>query len=146
MQMRVNFEIVSSQEQEEAVIRAVRKTEHIQAAIDILEHGLLSITVSKDDKVYLCRPDSIYYAESVDKKTFIYTRTDCFQTKKRLYELEEELDINFLRCSKSMIVNIRKIKSVKSELNGRMHAHLLNGETIVISRSYVKDLKNRLGL
>lgn len=144
--MRVDFEIVSSRQQEEAVIRAVQKTEYIQAAIDILEYGFSDLVVSKDDEMYLCRLDHIYYVESVDKKTFIYTKAECYQTKKRLYELEEELNINFLRCSKSMIVNIRKIKAVKSELNGRMNARLLNGETIVISRSYVKDLKKRLGL
>ena len=45
-----------------------------------------------------------------------------------------------------MIVNLRKIQSVKTEYNGRMQAQLLNGETIVVSRSYVKDLKRRLGI
>lgn len=145
-QMRVDLEIVSSPEQEGAVIRTVGKTEDIQAAMDILEHGLSNIVVSKDDETYLCRLDHIYYIESVDKKTFIYTKAECYQTKKRLYELEQELNANFLRCSKSMIVNIRKIRAVRSEINGRMNAQLLNGETIVISRSYVKNLKKRLGL
>lgn len=144
--MKVTFEIVSSAEQEEAVIRAVQKTEDIQAVIDILEHGTANIIVFNEDKKSLCKIENIYYAESVDKRTFIYTKDECYQTKKRLYELEEELNVNFLRCSKSMIVNIRKIKSVKSDLNGRMNAQLLNGETIVISRSYVKDLKKRLGI
>lgn len=144
--MKVDFRIVSSPEQEEAIIKAVQKTEYIQAAIDILENGVTNIVVSKDDNKYLCKIEDIYYAESVDKKTFIYTKAECYQTKKRLYELEEELNASFLRCSKSMIVNIRKIKAVKSDLNGRMNAQLLNGEKIVISRSYVKDLKKRLGL
>ena len=56
------------------------------------------------------------------------------------------LDSRFLRCAKAMIVNIRKIRSVKSELNARMRAELLNGEQIVISRGYVKDLKEKLGV
>lgn len=144
--MKVDFEIVSSKELEEARIRATQKTEYIQAAIDILEQGILNIVVSKDDKKYLCKIENIYYAESVDKKTFIYTKDECYQTKKRLYELEEELNANFFRCSKSMIVNIRKIRNVRSELNGRMNAQLLNGETIIISRSYVRELKKKLEL
>lgn len=144
--MKVDFKLVSSAHQEEAVIRAVQKTEDIQAAIDILEHGISSVMVFKEDKKYLCKMENIYYAESVDKKTFIYTKDECYQTKKRLYELEEELNANFLRCSKSLIVNIRKIKAVKSDLNGRMNVQLVNGETIIISRSYVKDLKRKLGL
>lgn len=144
--MKVDFELVPSLDEERAVIRAVQKTEYIQAAIDLLQHGIQSIAVSKDGGKYLCRMEHIYYVESVDKKTFVYTKDECYQTKKRLYELEEELNVNFLRCSKSMIVNIRKIKNVKSGLNGRMNAQLLNGETVMISRSYVKDLKKRLGL
>ena len=45
-----------------------------------------------------------------------------------------------------MICNIKKIKNVKASLNGRFDAILLNDEKIVISRSYVKDLKKRLGM
>ena len=56
------------------------------------------------------------------------------------------LHMQCLRCSKAMIVNIRKIKSVKAELNGRMIAELLNGEQIIISRAYVKELKRKLGI
>ena len=56
------------------------------------------------------------------------------------------LNANFLRCAKAMIVNIRKIRSVKSDINGRMNARLLNDENIVIARSYVKELKERLGI
>ena len=45
-----------------------------------------------------------------------------------------------------MIVNIRKIRSVRAELNARMSVELLNGERIIISRGYVKELKNKLGV
>ena len=45
-----------------------------------------------------------------------------------------------------MIVNLKKIKTVKSDLSGRMEATMLNGEKIVISRSYVKEIKRRLDL
>lgn len=146
MCMKVDFERVASSEEEGAVIRAVQKTEYVRAAMDILEYGGAYVAVSKDDRTCLCRLDQIYYVESVDKKTFVYTKDECYQSKKRLYELEEEFHINFFRCSKAMLVNIRKIKEVKSDYHGRMNARLLNGETIVISRSYVKDLKKRLGL
>ena len=60
--------------------------------------------------------------------------------------LEEILGAYFLRISKSMIVNLKKIKTVKSDLSGRMEATMLNGEKIVISRNYVKEIKRRLDL
>lgn len=144
--MKVILKQVDSPDKEEALICAVKRTEDIQRAMDILEHGMGSIAVLKGGEIHLCQTDRIYYVESVDKRTFVYTKDECFETKSRIYELQEELGDNFLRCAKAMIVNIRKIRSVKSDYNGRMLAKLLNGETIVVSRSYVKDLKRRLGI
>ena len=149
--MKVVLEKVSVQEAEGAVIRAFEVTDEIRSAVDLLENNRRSISVTDKEtmdygEVMMLGTDLIYYAESVDKKTFVYTKEKCFETKHRLYELEELLSSNFFRCSKSLIINIRKIKAVKSELNGRMIAELLNGEQIVISRNYVKDLKRKLGV
>lgn len=144
--MKVSIIEVATVEEEAAVIQAVAITDEIRNAVDLLENNCRSIPVIRENATIMCQTNKIYYIESVDKKTFIYTKEECFETKYRLYELEEILSNNFLRCSKAMICNIRKIKSVKSDFNGRMNAELLNGEQIVISRSYVKDLKKRLGL
>lgn len=142
--MKVEFEKVSAPDQEGAVIRAMAMTEDIQSAMELLESGSGRIAATREGQTYLCKVRDIYYIESVDKKTFLYTKNECFETRYRLYELEEILNRYFLRCSKAMIINMRKIKAVKSELGGRMNATLLNGEIIVISRSYVKELKQRL--
>lgn len=142
--MRIEFEIVEDKEKEAAVIKATEKTQAITNAIELLEGGQDSIPVTKEGKTYLCKKDAIYYIESVDKKTFIYTKADCYESKSRLYELEETLGGYFARCSKALIINLRKVKNVNSELGGRMNATLLNDELIVISRSYVKEIKRRL--
>ena len=142
--MKVKLEKVHTPDKEGAVIKAMAITEDIQSAIELLEAGSGSIAVTREGQTYLCKIHDIYYIESVDKKTFLYTKNECFETRYRLYELEEMLNRYFLRCSKAMIVNMRKIKAVKSELGGRMNATLLSGEVIVISRSYVKELKQRL--
>ncbi|MCR4642434.1 MAG: LytTR family transcriptional regulator DNA-binding domain-containing protein [Lachnospiraceae bacterium] len=150
--MKVILEKVTSPEEERAHIRAVEVSEEIRSAVDLLENNCRSIAVSRADEErnpgesYMLGTNLIYYTESIDKRTYVYTKEACYETKYRLYELEELLSAGFLRVSKSMVVNIRKIRSVKSELNGRMTAELLNGEKIVISRSYVKDLKRKLGV
>lgn len=144
--MKVEVKQVTSKEDEQAVISAVTITEDIQNAIDILDHNCRVIPVLSDGETVMCKTDNIYYIESVDKRSYVYTKENCYETKYRLYELEEVLSASFFRCSKAMIINIRKIKSVKGELNGRMNAELLNGEQIVISRAYVKELKKKLGI
>ncbi|MCR5153546.1 MAG: LytTR family transcriptional regulator DNA-binding domain-containing protein [Lachnospiraceae bacterium] len=144
--MQVKFESVKTKEEEEALIRAVEKTEAVQGAIELLSGGTTSLAVSLNGKTCFVDKRAIYYIESVDKKTFVYTRDNCYETKYRLYELEEMLGGYFARCSKALIVNLRKVKKVASQLGGRMDAILLNEETIVISRAYVKDIKRRLDI
>ena len=91
--------------------------------------------------------EEVLFIESVDKKTFIYTKDNVLLTEKRLYELEEILDErDFFRCSKSMIVHLNKITKLKPEVTRNIRATLENGEVIVISRRYVPALKNLIGL
>ena len=144
--MRVRFEQVDSREKEQALIRAVEKSPDILNAMDLLENGSGGIAVTKDKSTYFCKLTQIYYIESVDKRTYVYTKDDCYESRDRLYELEEKLGTYYIRRSKSMIVNLRKIRNVSAEPGGRMVAVLLNAERVVISRSYVKEIKRRLGI
>ena len=144
--MKVHLEQVNSKEEEEAIIKAASVTDEISAAIELLEGGSRGIAVSKDDQVFLIKASSVYYIESVDKKTFVYTKDVCYDCKYRLYELETMLGGYFMRCSKSLIINLKKVRNVKSQLSGRIDATLINDETVVISRGYVKEVKRRLGI
>ena len=144
--MRVRFEQVDSREKEQALIRAVEKTADIASAIDLLENGSGGVAVTQDRNTFFCRLTQIYYIESVDKRTYVYTKGDCYESRDRLYELERKLGMYYARISKSMIVNLRKIQHVSAEPGGRMVAVLLNGERVVISRNYVKEMKRRLGI
>jgi Response regulator of the LytR/AlgR family len=144
--MKVELKQADSYDDEGAVIKAVSVTDDIRNAIDILKNNGFSIPAILDNTTVMIKAGSIYYIESVDKRTYVYTKDGCFETKYRLYELEDILGVNFLRCSKAMIVNIRKIRSVKAEMNARLNAELLNGERLIISRGYVKELKRKLGV
>ncbi len=144
--MHVKFELVTEKEKEGALIRSLEKTADIQNAIDLLENGSGGVPAISDGKMFFLKMNAIYYIESVDKRTYIYTKDGCFESRDRLYELENVLNMYFIRCAKATIVNLRKIKNVTSENGGRMIASLLNDEKVVIARSYVKDIKQRLGL
>lgn len=89
----------------------------------------------------------IYYFESVDNVVFAYCKDEVYETKSRLYELEEKLSMtSFMRSSKSMIINLNKIESLSPIINGRFQALLKNKEKVMISRQYVGKLKEKLGL
>ena len=103
------------------------------------------LTGTADDKVYEISVADIFYIETVDNKSFVYTQGNVYETKQKLYELEEMLkEKRFLRISKSMLLNLMKVSSIKPALNSRFTAELMTGEQVVISRKYVSDLKKAL--
>lgn len=121
-------------------------TDNVMRAINLLKSPD-SITVYIDDQSFLLPVSDIYYAESVDFRTFIYAEKTVYRSRLKLYEIEDILNENdFLRISKQVIVNVRKIKSVSPAGNSRFTAILMNEERVIISRQYVPALKERFGL
>lgn len=113
--------------------------------VKALDENDEDITVFKDNKTYVIHIKDVYYIEVIDNQTFIYTKKECYESKDKLYQLEEELiHFGFERCSKSMLVNIQKIKSIQREKNSRLIATLSNDESIIISRQYMKSIKSSL--
>jgi len=133
--------------QEDSITISVRHmTDNISRAINLLKSPD-TITVHADDQALLLPITDIFYAESVDLKTFVYASKTVYRSKLKLYELEEQLNNNdFLRISKQIIVNVKKIKSVAPAGAGNFIAKLANDEKVIISRKYVPDLKVRFGL
>ena len=65
----------------------------------------------------------------------------------RLYEIEDKLaNCGFVRIGKSIVVNLKEVASLKSDVAGKMIATLSNGERAVISRAYTPLIKQKLGL
>ena len=92
-------------------------------------------------------PKDVYYFESVDNKVFAYCEKQVYEVRKKLYELESDLSgTDFLRISKSVIVDLSKIRNLSPSFNGRLEALLRNGEKIIISRQYIPALKKKLDL
>lgn len=105
------------------------------------------LNVHLNGDIHLIDPSEVYYFEYVDQKVFAYGKTKVYEIKSRLYELEEQLPKkDFIRVSKSCILNLNKIGSLAPGLGGRFEARLKNGEKVIISRQYVNVLKEVLGL
>ncbi|MCL2405714.1 MAG: LytTR family transcriptional regulator [Defluviitaleaceae bacterium] len=119
--------------------------EVVQLLNKLRTQGLL--IAYKDSEIHRLQPMDIFYVETVNSKTFLYCEAQVYESKLKLYELEEMLHSNdFLRVSKSLIINLSKLKSVAPALSGRLEAVLTNGERVTISRQYVGILKERLGV
>lgn len=105
------------------------------------------LSAKKDNELYFINSSEILYFDSVDNRTFLYTTDDVMEINQRLYELENILsDKDFVRISKSQIVNINKIQSLKPELNRTILATMCNNEQLSISRKYVKTIRGILSI
>lgn len=103
------------------------------------------LTGTADDRQYEIAVSDIFYIEAVDNKTFLYTKNKVYETKQKLYELENMLrEKHFLRVSKSTLLNLMKVSAIRPALNSRFTAVLFSGEQVVISRKYVPALKQAL--
>lgn len=118
--------------------------EKILASLRMVNHQL---TVKKDGEIYLLDLAQVIYIESVDRKCFIYTCNEVYESDFRLYELAGRLEeYGFLRVSKSFLVRLQDIQSLRAEINRRIRITMSNGEQIIASRQYADELKKRLGV
>lgn len=91
----------------------------------------------------LLEPREVLYAEFVGRAVFLYTKDAVHPSTQSLAQLARDWP-GFIRCSKSMVVNLHCVCRLRSEFSGRLLATLSNGEGILISRHYAAGLRQRL--
>lgn len=144
--MKIIIEEPQGVDEDQIIFRCREMTPELLHVIAMLktQAGLVAYDGNEIRRI---RPAAIYYIEVVDNKTFLYCKDKFYESKQKLYEIEEYLSgSDLMRASKSVIINLSKIKSLSPALNGRFEATLDNGEKLIISRQYVSDLKKRLGV
>ena len=145
--MKVTIIDIGPEEEEEIIIKCNFLDDEIVKLINQVRQGSGKLTFYRDGGMFFLETEEVFYFESVDQKVFAYCRAEVYQTKSRLYELQEELSgRDFVRVSKSIILNLKNIKSLTPAFGGRYEALLKNGEKVIISRQYIGALKEKLGV
>ena len=146
--MKVNLFISRDIDQPHADIHTDELTDNISKAIGILESEDQNemLAVKKGSDITLLELKDIFMFRVEDKQVKVYTENDQFLIKKPLYQVEETLSSDFVRISKTTIVNLKKIQRVAPSLKGMMFIELKNGLKDNISRKYLPDFKQALDL
>ena len=145
--MKIVIDQDDNYEDIELTIHCKEINEQVQKLLSLLKTDISYLIGKKKDSTYQISLDTIYYIESIDNKTYIYTDKDVYENNFKLYEIDKKLKhTNFIQISKSCIMNIDKLVSVKALLNGKYEAKLLNKEVLIISRRYVADFKKIFGI
>ena len=146
--MKVNLFFSKDVEEPHADIHTNELTDNVQKAINLLEDDSKSdmLVVKKGKDIAFLEYGEIFMIRVEDKVVKVYTQNDEYTVKKALYQVEESLDQSFVRISKTTIVNLKKINRVAPSLKGMMFIELKNGLKDNISRKYLPNFKEKLGL
>lgn len=120
------------------------EVENLIATLRMLNQQLLAC---KDGENYLLDVNDISYIEAVDRKTFVYTEENVYESKLKLYEMEEKLcQSGFVRVSKACLVCLKNVKSIRNDVDRKLRLTMKNDEQIIASRQYADEIKKRLGV
>ena len=132
-------------EKPEVTIAYSEMTASVKRVADFVRSVEQTILCKKDEEECSVPVGDIYYIESVDKKTFIYCEKEVYMCSLRLYEIEKMVEqVGFVRVSKSTILNIERLKGLKTLVNSRLEAILSNGERVCVTRKYLKNIREAL--
>lgn len=84
----------------------------------------------------------------VGKELCLYTKNDEYRLKYTVSYWENKLiKEGWIRCHRSIIININMIKSISPMFNSTYTVHMIGRkEEILVSRSYISEFKRRLNL
>lgn len=140
--MRWKLDINQKYKQTAITIQAPEMTEEISKLTNFIDQITHTISVQKDDEQIILNLFEIMYIENVERKTFIYTEEDMYETTRPLYDLQENLEsFDFIRVNKQTLINPRYIFSVKALFNSRFELSMTSEEKLIVTRHYLKQFK-----
>ncbi len=146
--MKIKIEIDEELAEEEIVIRCKSLNEDaisIQKRIADAVNSRMQLEVSKGEKEYYITVDEIFFVETDAQGVVVHTSKDIYETKLRLYELEEILPGNFIRVSKSSILNASKVRAIHKNITGASEVEFAgSSKKVFVSRNYFKLLMAKL--
>ena len=145
--MKINVDISSEHKEPYAVIYTNEVTDDIQRMIDIFSSkDSPIIALQSNGDMVILQPSEIYMVRVENGETIIYAEKYNYRSRKRLYEIGQQLGKQFMQISKSTLVNLSYMDRIEPGFNGTLLLKLKNGCKDYVSRTYLSEFKKYLGL
>ena len=145
--MKVNIDISAEYKEPYAVIHTDKVTDEIQRMIDVFSNSETPVTaLQNEEDIVVLQPREIYMVRVEDGDTVIYGARQKYRSRKRLYELAQQLGKQFMQISKSTLINLSYMDSIEPGFSGTLLLKLKNGDKDYVSRKYLPEFKKYLGL
>ncbi|MBC3798133.1 LytTR family transcriptional regulator DNA-binding domain-containing protein [Acetobacterium tundrae] len=143
--MKLKIHQVPNASETEIVINCQVVDERLEQLIKYITQYTYTLRAKKEGKFCFVPAEKIYYIDSVDSKTFLYSAETVYNSAESLIILENKLlDSTFVRISKNCILNIAYLESVHALWNHRLEASLFTGEKLIVTRHYIESLKAKI--
>lgn len=144
--MKIEFDINEKYQDDKIIICANKITDELQEFVNKLNNEKNNkIYGYKNDKIFILEENKIETIYSENKKVFIrYENGNIYETKKRIYELENNLPNKFVRISNSEIVNFDKVQNLDFKIVGTIILNFYTDRYTYVSRRYVKKIREYL--
>jgi len=91
-------------------------------------------------------PREVYCFFIEGKKLFASLKNGDALIKKRLYEIENRLGVDFIKINQSTVANMKLIDRFSVSIGASLTVHFKNGRKDYVSRRQMKAVKERLGI
>ncbi len=145
--MKVNIDISAEYKEPFAVIHTDKVTDEIQRMVDIFSNSETPITaLQNEEDIVVLQPKDIYMVRVENGDTVIYGAKQKYRSRKRLYELSDQLGKQFMQISKTTLINLSYMDHIEPGFSGTLLLFLKNGCKDYVSRTYLREFKKYLGL
>ena len=145
--MKVSVDISPTYQDPYAVIYTDKVTEEIQRMIDLFSTSETPVTAwQNEEDLIILQPKEIYMVRVEDGDTIIYGEKKTYRSRKRLYEVGQQLGKQFMQISKTTLINLSYMDRIEPGFSGTLLLKLKNGSKDYVSRKYLPEFKRYLGL
>ena len=145
--MKVSVDISEKYTEPYAVIYTDAMTDEIRRMIDIFSASETPVTaLQNEEDLIVLQPKEIFMVRIENGDTIIYGEKKTYRSRKRLYEIGQQLGKQFMQISKTTLINLSYMDSIEPGFSGTLLLKLKNGCKDYVSRKYLPEFKKYLGL
>lgn len=109
--------------------------------------GLQVLPIQMDERIYMLQVPEIIAIGVENGETTIYKKNMTYIIHEPLSALEKKIGGHpFLRVHRAFLINLKEIKEIQPWFNHTFQLTMSNGLKIPVSRSYMKDFKEKVGI
>ena len=114
----------------------------VDRLISKIKNMSINFTGRADGKTVSIDISDIYYIENVERKIFLYSKQDVYRYDGNMTDIDSAIaDTDLVRISRTCFMNVSHLKEIMQIKNSHLEALLDNGEKLIVSRKYLKDIK-----